>query len=189
MLTLITSAVADPDDRDYMLWLYHEFYRLMFAEARKYFDTQEDCEDAVQEGLLKLCKNSAKLRGKPRSALAAYIVSTIRNTSITILNKRKRTEQREISLDSGQMDIVASDEPPLHEVMAQFDEYAQLNRIWKKLSEDDRFLLEGKYILQVSDADLAESLGCKPDSIRMKLSRARKNALHLLHQLEKEVEV
>jgi RNA polymerase sigma-70 factor (ECF subfamily) len=189
MIALIASTVSDPDDRDYMLWLYNEFYRLMFAEARKYFDRQEDCEDVVQEGLLKLCNNVSKIRGKNRCIVAAYIVSMIRNTSITILKKRKRMEQHEVSLDSGQVDAVATDDPPLHEIMERFDSHAQLHQIWEKLTEDQQFLLEGKYILRLSDAELAESLGCKPDSIRMKLSRARKQALHFLNQLEKEVEL
>jgi RNA polymerase sigma factor (sigma-70 family) len=121
--------------------------------------------------------------------LIAYIVSVVRNTSITILKKRKQREQREISLDSGKMSDIASDEPPLHEIMEQFDDYAQLRLIWNELSEEDRFLLEKRYVLHTSDAYLAESLGCKPDSIRMKLSRARKNALHLINQLDKEAGV
>jgi RNA polymerase sigma-70 factor (ECF subfamily) len=189
MIALITSTLSDPDDRDYLLWLYNEFYRLMFAEARKYFDRQEDREDVVQEGLLRLCKNVSALRGKERRILAAYVVSVIRNTSITLLKKRKRMEQREVSLDSGQVDTVATEDPPLHEIMERFDDYAQLHLIWAKLTEDDRFLLEGKYILRLSDGELAESLGCQPASIRMKLSRARKHALHFLNELEKEVEV
>jgi RNA polymerase sigma-70 factor (ECF subfamily) len=189
MIALITSTLSAPDDRDYLLWLYNEFYRLMFAEARKYFDRQEDREDVVQEGLLRLCKNVSAIRGKERRILAAYIVSVIRNTSITLLKKRKRMEQREVSLDSGQVDAVATEDPPLHEIMERFDDYAQLHLIWAKLTEDEQFLLEGKYILQLNDGELAESLGCQPASIRMKLSRARKHALHFLHELEKEVEV
>jgi RNA polymerase sigma-70 factor (ECF subfamily) len=161
----------------------------MFAEARKYFHNQEDCEDVVQEGVLKLINNILKIKGKSRCILASYIVSIIRNTSMTILKKRNLKQQREISLDSGQIDTVVSDDPPLHEIMEQFDDYAQLDLIWKELSEDDQFLLEGKYILQLNDSELATSLRCKPDSIRMKLSRARKNALRLLNNLEKEVEV
>jgi RNA polymerase sigma factor (sigma-70 family) len=186
MIAFITSTLSDPEDRDYMLWIYHEYHRLMFAEARKYFKQQGDCEDVVQEGLLKLCNKVSTIRGKPRYAIASYIVAVIRNTSFTILKKRKRQDQRMVSLDTGLMDDVASDDPPLYEVLAQFEEYSQLYQIWNDLSEHDRFLLEGKYILQLENAELAASLGCQPDSIRMMLSRARKNALHLLNNLDKE---
>lgn len=51
-----------------------------------------------------------------------------------------------------------------------------------QLSAEDRALLEGKYILGDSDEMLARTLHCKPSSIRMKLTRARRRALKLLEQ-------
>ena len=50
------------------------------------------------------------------------------------------------------------------------------------MSAEDRALLEGKYILGDSDEMLARTLHCKPSSIRMKLTRARRRALKLLEQ-------
>lgn len=56
----------------------------------------------------------------------------------------------------------------------------QLWKIWRLLPREDRYLLEGKYILGYSDQQLAASLSCKPNSIRMKLTRARRRAMKLL---------
>ena len=61
---------------------------------------------------------------------------------------------------------------------------SQLKEIWHELPEEDQLLLEGKYIWELSDKELAEDHGCKPDSIRMKLTRARRRALQ--HLSEKE---
>ena len=55
-----------------------------------------------------------------------------------------------------------------------------LSAVLDEISNDDRVLLEGKYILQYSDATLAMMLHCKTGSIRMKLTRARRNALNLM---------
>ena len=43
-------------------------------------------------------------------------------------------------------------------------------------------LLRGKYIEGKSAQELAEMLGCKPDSIRMKMLRARRRAFHILQE-------
>lgn len=47
-------------------------------------------------------------------------------------------------------------------------------------------VLEGRYFLELSDDELARQFGCKPGSIRVKLTRARRNALKIM--LEKGVE-
>lgn len=56
----------------------------------------------------------------------------------------------------------------------------QLAAVLEEISNDDRVLLEGKYILQYSDETLAMVLNCKVSSIRMKLTRARRRALKLI---------
>ena len=62
----------------------------------------------------------------------------------------------------------------------------KLAATWLNIPEDDRMLLEGKYLLGLSDGELAELAGCKSNSVRMKLTRARRNALKIM--LDKEVE-
>ena len=52
----------------------------------------------------------------------------------------------------------------------------------EKLSEDDQELLWGKYYFELSDAELADLFGCKPASIRMKLSRAKRRAMGVLKE-------
>lgn len=73
-----------------------------------------------------------------------------------------------------------SDELPLDDMMILIERRAQLSRIWSKLPDEHRILLEGRYILGFSDEELAKQLHCKPSSIRMKLTRARRVASQLL---------
>lgn len=73
-----------------------------------------------------------------------------------------------------------SDGPSLDDMMILVERKAQLSRIWCRLSEEHRMLLEGRYILGISDEELAKQLHCKSSSIRMKLTRARRAASQLL---------
>ena len=60
----------------------------------------------------------------------------------------------------------------------------RLMQIWGSLPEEDQLLLEGKYILGYKDTELADMLGCTKDSIRMKLTRARRRAFQLMTEEE-----
>jgi len=69
--------------------------------------------------------------------------------------------------------------------MVKDAELDSLARVWPKLDERSRYILEGYYILEKPMATLAEELGIQPKSVRMALTRARKNAYQLF---EKELE-
>ena len=77
-----------------------------------------------------------------------------------------------------------SEEPASQESMDEAlilqEELAPLRAIWPQLSREDQLLLEGKYLLGYSSAQLAQQLGYEPANVRMKLTRARRRALKLM---------
>lgn len=185
MITLISTTVHDPSDRDFMLWVYQEFKKLMFSTARKYTADLSAREDIVQDGLVRLIQKVDVLRHMERCMLAGYIVSTIRNTAINYLKFQGAMKKHLDDVDEDEFNNVASQAPSMDELMILADRKAQLTKIWPMLSEADRLLLEGKYILGYTDEELAPRLQCSPASVRMKLTRARRNALELLIEREK----
>ena len=67
------------------------------------------------------------------------------------------------------------------ELMIAMENRERLYEIWGQLPEEDLILLEGKYILRCSDSELAEQLHCKPNSIRMKLTRVRRKVFGMMN--------
>lgn len=179
MISLINASSIAQDDKDFMLRLYQEFKPLMFATARKYVSNISDCEDIVQDCIVKLIEKIDTLREKDRCSLCSYIVFTVRNTAINFLKRQGIINAHFSSLDL-QYDELESKEPSLDELMALAERRAKLSDVWDQLPEEDRTLLEGKYILGYADKELAAQLNCNPSSIRMKLTRARRKALKLL---------
>lgn len=53
------------------------------------------------------------------------------------------------------------------------DDADVLWRIWPQLDSRTQQLLEDKYVLNMSDAEIASVLGVKSSSVRMLLTRAR----------------
>lgn len=52
-------------------------------------------------------------------------------------------------------------------------ELSALKQVWGSLPEDVRSLLRMKYFLQMDNKEIAAHLGIKPESVRMRLTRAR----------------
>lgn len=172
-------------DEAFILWLYDEFKPIMFATAGKYVNNSSDREDLVQASLLKLIEKVDTLRGKSRNVLCSYVVYTIKNTAINHLKHQSIVNAHTKELNE-QYEEIPSDALPLDEMIAMTDRRAQLHEVWNRLPDGDRKLLEGKYILDQSDDQLATQFHCKPSSIRMKLTRARRKALRLIDDKEEK---
>ena len=141
-MLIFTTMINDVDDRAFMQEVYQQNERLMYAIALKYASNTQDCEDIVHDTVEKLCKNIAKIKELPNSALRAYVVYAVRNTAI---NFRKH-----------------------------------LTKVWMQLTDAEQELLYRKYVLDQTTKELAGIFQCSRDSIRMRLSRARRKSLRLM---------
>ena len=59
-----------------------------------------------------------------------------------------------------------------------------LAKIWADLDARTRYILESRYILEKSDAEIAEELQISPQSVRMSLTRARRAARKMMEEAE-----
>ena len=180
MLFFIYTTVEDPNDREFMLWLYQEFKKLMFATVKQYVSNPSDCEDIIQDCLVKLIEKIPVLRGKKRCVICIYVVYTVRNTSINFLRRQKIMYRKICNLEEQASEIAAA-EPSMDDLMIVMEHKERLYEIWGQLPEEDLILLEGNYILRCSDSELAEQLHCKPNSIRMKLTRVRRKVFRMMN--------
>lgn len=186
MFALLSAAIEDLNDREFMAQFYLQYERLMYSTVRKRLADPEAAKDIVQESLLKLIPKISFLRRQERCINASYVVSTVRNTTINYMRKQDRTSGRCSSLEEQEGQDVNMPGPPLDERILLEEQKERLIQIWSCLSEEEQLLLEGKYILDYKDAELADMLGCKKDSIRMKLTRARRRAFQLMTEEEGE---
>lgn len=176
------SGSADiNDNRDFMLRLYQEYRGIMFTTAKKFISDPTEQEDVVQDSLEKLLRHADALRWKDRPVRTAYVVQTVRNTAINHL-QRKELERSHIKV--GEEPDAQTTSLTLEELMDIRERGEHMGEILNTLSETDRQLLTGKYILGYNDAELAAELGVKPDSIRMMLTRARRRVLNAIKERE-----
>lgn len=169
-------------DQKFIQTLYRDYQRLMYYIVRKYTSSPTECEDIVQECLEKLITKEELLKGLRDSALASYISVTARNTAISFLKRRSSERELVISLSDVDENTVADKSSlPEWEILHQ-EELQQFRIVWDQLDQETRMILEGKYILGYDDGELGQLLHCQSDSVRMKLTRARRKAKALLKE-------
>lgn len=180
MLPIILSTMADPNDREFIHNLYVNNEKLLFSIALKIVPSLHDAEEVVQESLLKLIGKVATLQTLECCTLTAYVVLTVRNTAFNYMNKLKRHWAKTEEFDEVLLGEKVPSSLSLDELMIIAENREKLVNAWKDVPEADRTLLEGRYLLGMSDAELARMFRCKPTSIRMKMTRARKSAFNVI---------
>lgn len=184
MFTFICAATADPSQQEFMLQLYETYQRLLFATAYRYCTDHYEVEEIVQESLLKLLEKIDRLQTLETRTLIAYMVATVRNTAFSYHRKKIREKNHRAVWTENAEERHQAPQLSMDELLIAAERRQELRTIWPEMPEEDRFLLEGKYFLDWSDSELAESLQCAPGTIRMKLTRARRRTLCRLLRME-----
>lgn len=180
---IIMALCSDEDSSQFFRALYEQYKPLMYNIALRYIKDPSSAEELVHDAIVKLIEKEDTIVKLERCTLTAYIVYTIRNLSMNYL-RRKNLEHRyfaDVEISSNQFQIV--DNTPLPEEVVMMSERREnFIEIWNTLPDATRTLLEGKYILGLSDNELAIEFCCSPNSIRMKLTRARRQVIKLVKE-------
>lgn len=175
MFPLIFSTIRDANDRAFMEQLYEQYHKLIYSQVYKLTKDEYDVEEIVQESLVRLIGKVELLQTLPRDRLVNYTISVARNTAYAFLRKQKKLEM--IPFEDCELvgySQQASDSR-LDEIIIQKIEGEKLYYAWTHLREQDQVLLNMKYILGYENEEIAEVLDVKPGSIRMMLTRAKRN--------------
>ena len=180
-MLIFATMINDVDDRAFMQKVYQQNERLMYAIALKYASNTQDCEDIVHDTVEKLCKNIAKIKELPNSALRAYVVYAVRNTAINF-RKHQSTINRHIQQLSGDDSDSEYDQPEsiIERIEDLQEKRTSLTKVWMQLTDAEQELLYRKYVLDQTTEELSGIFQCSRDSIRMRLSRARRKSLRLM---------
>ena len=175
MIPYIILAIEDDDDRAFAEHMYVTYRKLMLSEIQKLLSNSWDADDVLQTVVEKLIDKLALLRTLSRTHLINYIITACRNTAISLLREQGRHQSYSFD-DVFDIDIIHSaswQSSVEDQVLLQIDEETAY-KVWKQLSPNVQSLLAAKYILEQSDEEIASTLGIKPGSVRMALTRARR---------------
>ena len=177
MMIVFTVPEDNKAGLAFMTDLYRRYSRLMYTTARRCVSSGQDCEDIVQDAVESLCRKVHTLMGLPGPALTVYIVHTVKSKVSNFQRHQNVVNRHVTALADTNLEELRSPAPTPEMLVEQID---ALYRVWPRLPEQDRELLYRKYVLWQDNEELAEFLRCKPDSVRMRLTRAKRKAAALM---------
>lgn len=179
--TIIFSKVENQDDRDFLEAVYLKYVKMLYYMVSNYIFEKALIEDVIHDTFLKLIPQVSKLQAFDDNRLRAYIMAATRNTAYTKSAKLKKVRQHFVDDDPTPLLADITDKSlSLDEVLIRQEETQKLQALIQALEPNDRFLLEAKYIEQLSDDEIAAVLHVKASSIRMMLTRVRRKLLNQL---------
>jgi len=181
MIPYYILAIENESDREYMTRLFFQYQKLMYSTIQKVTNDHWLIDDIFQTSFERLINKIDVLKGLDRDRLVNYLIVTCRNTAYNIC----RSYSTHIAEDIDEYSSVLSESDTrecLDDYLIRKDRMIYLRRIWPKLDQRSQYLLEAKYMLGMPDADIADVLKIKETSVRMALSRARKNAYELIRK-------
>ena len=183
MIMLMIAAMDDDDDKTFMLNLYKDYYALVRKVVYSIISDNKDIEDLMNYTFIKLIEKVSLIRTFDCCKTAAYVVYTARSVTINFI--KHRDVQRKHTYYGGEADaveeIVSSDDS-IEDSLIHRETLESLSDAVLKLPERQKNLLYFKYILSMTDTEIAEELGIGSNSVRQYLTRARRDAKKLMEE-------
>ena len=171
MVAFLLQSIEDTDDRDFMENVYLSYKRLMFSEIHKITRDRWTTEDILHTVIEKLINKIQLLKTLSKPKLINYIATTSRNTAFNYLRSMKKV--KEVPYDD-LIEETIQFVPDIDEGILLDELLDSVETAWDKLDTRNKRILEMKYILENSDAEIAKEFGISSESVRMALTRARK---------------
>ena len=171
-------------NKRFLMDLYQEYCRLMHQIAGELTDDFDSQKDIVQAALVELVKKEDLLQTLKKESVPYYIAYAIRRAGYSHLHQQNDAADEIIETGN---DALTQEDEMLASIGGTLDEEIcrNLKNVWQTLSEYEKLLVEGKYLFDESENDLAQALGQKPEQVRTALARARRNIIQSLKEVEK----
>ena len=179
----IINELHNESDQEFLIELYQSHYDLVYRKIRAIIGDKAEVDDLCQECFIRLIKKISLLRGLKCNILTGYVVITSRNIALNYL-KHHRIQDQYLYYDI-EDDYSASLHDPaigMEEMIVQQENAEEVSQALSKLPERQREMIYLKYILDLSDNEIAQQLGISPNSVRVYLHRARQQAKVILRE-------
>jgi RNA polymerase sigma-70 factor (ECF subfamily) len=161
-------VVGRPRDLDTYDQLVREHQGIAFRTAYVITGSAADAEEVVQDAFVKAYRARGRFRsGAPfRPWLLAIVANEARN-------RRRATGRRaRLSLQLAEERPSGGAAPSPEVALLAREERAELLAAVDRLGEEQRAAIACRYFLGLSEAETAAVLGCRPGTVKSRLSRA-----------------
>lgn len=177
-------AAAHRGDRAAFAELVKTYQRRAYAAAYGYVGNREDAMDLAQDAFARAYR--AMHRFDPEMPFYPWLHQIVRNVCLNFLKRKRRRGEQSLDelMDQG-FDARDDNRTPTGEAEL-VDLKHHLAVALKELSPDQQEIIRLRHLLDLSYAEIAESLGVPQGTVMSRLHAARKNLKKVLGELEGE---
>jgi len=171
LLILTFSTISDKQKFEY---IYHSYKNLMLHKAYGIMKDYALAEDAVSEAFIRIYKNLDKIDEPASGRTISFVVTIVKNVSLTMLAKQNR--QILEPLDDDQTDHSFDLE---HHILGEISAQ-EIAKVVDTLKEELRAVFLLSYAYHLSHKEIAHMLGISQNNVTVRLHRAKKQLADLL---------
>ena len=187
-LSIMSSASPDIDvisrvirgDQHAYAELVHRYKDYVFTLALRFCKNREDAEEVSQDIFIKVYRSLADFKGTSKFSTWLYTITY--NTSVTFLRKKKM-DVKSIDDDHTFLQLENQESSFSANQMEQKSRVNHVNQAIGKLSADDSQIITLFYKMEQSFEEIGVILGLEPNTVKVRLHRARQR---LKEKLEKD---
>lgn len=177
------DAIENEYERTFIADLYSKYYTFAKARAKSILDDEDAAEEVVQEAFIKLIENVKTIMRFNKDVLYMYTMTSVKNLAIDYFRKRNHDKEYRFDFcDISEMHLLQDSKPLPDDLYIKQEKLYELSKVFEKIPEKYRNILERKYILRQSDLEIAQWLGISENSVRTYLTRARRQAFKIMEE-------
>jgi RNA polymerase sigma-70 factor (ECF subfamily) len=163
--------------------LVNRYQNFVFTITLRYTDNREDAEEIAQDIFVKAYRSLADFRGA--SKFSTWLYTIVTSSCISFLRKRKLETQ---SLDNEKVFEQAVNQNSAFEAnqIEQKSKVLLVNEAIKLLSPDDARIITLFYKGEQSLEEIGQIIGMEPNTVKVKLHRARQRLKEKMEKFFKE---
>lgn len=171
---IIILSFATENDKSKFEYIYDHYKKLLLYKAYQVLNDYSLAEDALSEAFIRIYKNLHKIDDVQSPQTISFLVTIVKNISITLLNREKRGTIEELA------DYDEKDGFNLEELVVSQDVAENVLKIIETLKDELKapFLL--KYAHDLSHKEISGILNISENNVTVRIHRAKKKLAGLL---------
>ena len=168
---ILFFVFANEGEAEKFEYMYRKYKNLLYYKAWDILHDHMLSEDALSETMVRAFRSMEKIGDPDSPESASFLVTIIRNVSLTLLKRRKAVYE---SIEDGEPDETIADSFDLEDSVIDGISEERLCVIVGKLDEVSRNIFILKHAYDLSHLEIATQLGLTENNVTVRLHRTRK---------------
>lgn len=178
MIEILLAAVETDEDREKVLHIYNNYYRLMSYIINIFVDNPEDVADLTQDCMLRIIDNLDIIDVSDKSRAKGLFATIARNAAAVFL---KQKQNKEIEYNDEIYNSFASEEN-IEDYVISNDTYQKILNAINTLPDVYKDVCRLKYVFNYREKEIALLLDLSQATVNQRIFRGKQELRYLIRK-------